>query len=175
MPKKPIMFERHVFRLTGHKLGSFERFVRLLLVSLFISIRCHCRAWFWLWSRSVVVGERLNRQMGHNARNITKGCRFNRNDILLAIELFYWKATWAGLTGGDFTNWQISDVVSWNKPATLKVGENFRMACSINILDGALVDIPWNSLKHVQQRMQFFSIVIPGNFTISSLSKSKTF
>ena len=41
--KKPIMFKRHVFRLTGHKLGSFERFVRLFLVSLFISIRCHCR------------------------------------------------------------------------------------------------------------------------------------
>ena len=134
MSRKPIMFESHVFRLTGDKLGLFEWFVRLFLVSLFLSIRCHCRAWFWLWSWSVVVGERLNRHKGYNARNITKVRCFNRNDMLLAIELFDWKATWASFLGGDFTNWQISDVVSSNKTATLKVGENFRMASSMSIL-----------------------------------------
>ena len=45
-----------------------------------------------------------------------------------------------GLPDGDFYC-QISDVVSWNKNAILKVRENFRMASSMNIIDGAEVDM----------------------------------
>ena len=73
---------------------------------------------------------------------VTKGCRFNSKDLLLAIELFYWKATWAALPGGVFLlTGKFSDVVFWNKNAILKFREIFRIASSIDILNGAEIDM----------------------------------
>ena len=58
-----------------------------------------------------------------------------------------------------FTNWQIGDVVFWNKNSILKFWENVKIASSMNILHSDEVDINWKHLKHVQQRVQFFPII----------------
>ena len=54
-------------------------------------------------------------------------CRFSSKNILLAIELFYWKAAWAGLPGEVFSNWQIGGVVCSTQNAIFKLQENFRI------------------------------------------------
>ena len=59
----------------------------------------------------------------------------------------------------NFTNWQIGDPVFWNQNPTLKLGANARKVSTMNIIEGAEVDINCKHLKHVQQRVQFSPII----------------
>ena len=62
---------------------------------------------FWSWWKTLLPP-------------VTEGCRFNSKDLLLAMELFYWKATWADFrVCGAFSNWQIGDVVAQTKTTFL--------------------------------------------------------